>query len=57
MELILLVILYCVPGIIASIRGHHDAVAIWATNILLGWVVIGWVIAFIWSLKQVRREA
>lgn len=56
LTLILFVILYFIPGIIASIRGHHDAAAIWVTNFLLGWVIIGWIVALIWSVKQVRRE-
>lgn len=56
MELVLFVILYFIPGIIASIRGHHDAAAIWVTNLLLGWIIIGWIVALIWSVKQVRRE-
>jgi hypothetical protein len=50
-------ILLCVcllPGIIASARGHHNAGAIWAISILLGWTGLGWLVAFIWSLTSTR---
>lgn len=51
--IVLLVLLYCLPGIVASSRKHHNATAIWFTNILLGWIGLGWVIALIWSVTKV----
>lgn len=41
---------YFLPAIIA--RGKKDAMAIFWLNLLLGWSVIGWVIALIWALRQ-----
>jgi hypothetical protein len=41
---------YFVPTIIAIRRKHPQAVAISALNILLGWSVLGWVGALVWSL-------
>lgn len=46
--------LYLVPSIIAWVRGHHNKVAITALNILLGWSVIGWVAALVWSLTAAQ---
>ena len=46
--------LYFVPAVIAFGRGHHNAGAIFALNLLLGWTVLGWIAAFIWSLTAIR---
>ena len=48
-------LLYFLPWIIALARGHHNAGAIFLLNLLLGWTVIGWLFAFIWSFTSVRR--
>ena len=48
--------LYLLPGVIASLRGHHNAGAIWATALLAGWTGIGWLIALIWSLTSARKQ-
>ena len=44
-----LIILYILPGVVASVRKHGSAVAIWLVNIFLGWTVLGWFIALIWA--------
>lgn len=41
---------------IALVRGHHNGFAIFLTNLLLGWTVIGWVVAFIWSCTAIERR-
>jgi hypothetical protein len=33
-------------------RSKRDAVSILVLNLLLGWTMIGWVIALVWALKQ-----
>ncbi len=48
-------LLYFLPWMIALIRGHHNAGAIFLLNLLLGWTLIGWLFAFIWSFTSVRR--
>lgn len=53
--LILLVVGYFVPTIIAGKRKHHNLGAIIAVNLLLGWTLIGWIIALVWSLTAVRN--
>jgi hypothetical protein len=47
--LIVVTLLYFLPTIIALSRGHLSALAIFLLNLFLGWTVIGWLIAFIWS--------
>jgi hypothetical protein len=49
-------LLYFAPTLVAMARGHHNAFAIFLTNLLLGWSVIGWVIALIWSFTATGRR-
>jgi threonine/homoserine/homoserine lactone efflux protein len=49
-------LLYFIPALIAFLRGHQSWPAIAILDLLLGWSVIGWIIALIWSLTAVRRE-
>jgi hypothetical protein len=44
--------LYLLPSIEADARGHSDAFAITAVNILLGWTIVGWFAARAWSRSQ-----
>ena len=41
------VLLYFLPAIIG--RHKRDAAGIFLVNLLLGWTVIGWIIALIWA--------
>ncbi len=50
--IIVLVIGYFIPTVIAFLRKHKDAPAIAAVNIFLGWSVVGWFVAFIWALSD-----
>ena len=45
-----IVALYFLPTIIASIRGKRNGCAIFVLNLLLGWTFVGWVIALVWSI-------
>lgn len=49
------VALYFLPLLIALPRNHHNALAIAALNLLLGWTLLGWIAALVWSLTAVRR--
>jgi hypothetical protein len=40
---------YFLPTIIAIARGHRQAVAIFLLNLFLGWTMLGWVGALVWS--------
>jgi Superinfection immunity protein len=48
--------LYFMPALIAANRGHHNALAISALNLFLGWSFLGWVIAFVWACTQTQKR-
>lgn len=41
--------LYLLPAIVAALRKHPSGWAIFILNLLLGWTVLGWIIALVWS--------
>jgi hypothetical protein len=43
---------YFLPTIIAAVKKKKNSGAIAALNLLLGWTLIGWVVAFVWSLTN-----
>lgn len=43
---------YILPGAIATTRKHPNSMAIWLVNIFLGWSIIGWVVALVWSVLK-----
>jgi ABC-type transport system involved in cytochrome c biogenesis permease component len=43
---------YIAPAFVAHIRHHRNASAIMALNVLLGWTILGWVIALVWALTD-----
>ncbi len=53
----LLFALYFTPAITAIIRNHHEVGAIFLLNLLLGWTVIGWVGAAVWSVMAVKKKS
>ena len=54
--LILAVLVYFLPTVIALARGHHNGFAIFLTNLLLGWTFIGWLVGLIWSCTAIHRR-
>lgn len=54
---VILVAGYFIPAIIAYSRRHRSAHAIAALTLLLGWTVLGWLVAVIWSLTGNTRPA
>jgi heme/copper-type cytochrome/quinol oxidase subunit 2 len=54
--------LYMLPTFIAAVRGKaHGTGGVVVVNLLLGWTVAGWVVAFIWACSggtkaEARRE-
>ena len=44
------IFIYVLPSIVAFNRTHQNRVAILWLNILLGWSLVGWVIALVWAL-------
>ena len=49
-----LAVIYFLPSVLAILRGHQSWWAIVALNLLLGWTMIGWIGALIWSLTAPR---
>ncbi|CAC9605580.1 hypothetical protein [uncultured Gammaproteobacteria bacterium] len=50
--LIILLVIYFIPVIIASGREHPSTGAIFILNLLLGWTLLGWVFAIVWSFTN-----
>ncbi|UVT17036.1 MAG: superinfection immunity protein [Nitrospira sp.] len=48
--------LYCIPSFVALGRGHRNCITILVVNLSLGWTVVGWVGALVWSLTSRQRE-
>ena len=44
-------VMYFLPSIIAFARSKRDIAGIILLNFLLGWTVIGWVVALVWAVK------
>jgi RsiW-degrading membrane proteinase PrsW (M82 family) len=44
-----LVCLYLLPAFVAGKRKHKNGAAILVLNLLLGWTVLGWIIALVWA--------
>ena len=48
-------ILYFIPVIVSVKRNHHNMLSIFVLNLLLGWTVIGYIIALIWSCSATSK--
>lgn len=48
--------IYFGPSIIAAWRSHHQAAAVFALNLFLGWTFLGWVLALVWSLTATESK-
>lgn len=46
------IVLYLTPTIVAVMRVHGNIGAIFALNLFLGWTLLFWVIALVWSLYE-----
>lgn len=46
---------YLLPTGIAMLRIRTNTAAIFVLNLLLGWTVVGWVIALVWSVANDER--
>ena len=42
-------LIYFLPAVIAKSRGHKNTSAIFVLDLFLGWTVIGWIAALVWS--------
>ena len=56
--LLLLAAIYFLPLFIAIMREHRQSVAIGILTLFLGWTLLGWVAALVWSFtNSPNREA
>jgi hypothetical protein len=46
---VLILLLYFLPAIIAHVRRHRQIAAISLLNLVLGWTGLGWVLVFFWA--------
>jgi hypothetical protein len=49
--------LYMAPLIIALVRDHHRLPWIGLLTFAVGWTVVGWIAALVWSVTAIRRPA
>ena len=52
--LFLAIYFYFLPTITAAYRKHHNQKAIFLVNLLLGWTLLGWIAALVWSATAVN---
>ena len=48
---------YMLPWAVAAFRGNRNAWTVFWVNLLLGWTVIGWIVALVMSLREHRVVA
>lgn len=51
-----LVALYFAPSIVAVSRNHHNSLSIFLLNLFLGWTLVGWVAALVWSVSNPSKS-
>ena len=50
--LIILLVAYFIPGIVASVRHVPNQASVWIINIFLGWTLVGWVVALAMAARS-----
>lgn len=55
--LIILIVLYFFPALVAKMRDHEQTLAIFMLNLLLGWSGLGWCAALIWACTEKSKKA
>jgi hypothetical protein len=54
---LVLLALYLVPSLLAWTQGAIHLHSIVLCNLLLGWTVLGWLVALVWALVDESRDA
>jgi hypothetical protein len=47
---------YMLPWAIAALRDLRTHVSVGLVNLLLGWTIIGWIVALVMSLRRLRPD-
>ena len=50
--LVILIAIYFAPTVVAIQKRHHNALGVFALNLLLGWTLLGWAGALAWALMS-----
>ncbi|WPB59040.1 superinfection immunity protein [Xylophilus sp. GOD-11R] len=56
MAYVFAVLLYLLPIYEAVSRDHAKAVSIGLVDLLLGWTIVGWIVALVWALRAPKPE-
>lgn len=51
---IILITLYFIPIVVATLTQKRNASAIFLLNLFLGWTFVGWVVALVWACAKDR---
>ena len=49
-------VIYFIPSAIAFDKKKKNLAAIFAVNLLLGWIFIGWIVALVWALTKDEKK-
>lgn len=52
----LMLFIYFLPSMIAIQRSHKNLIGVILVNFLLGWTMIGWVVAIVWAFLRNESE-
>lgn len=52
MEVFIALFIYFIPALNGYMSKKKNASAILALNLFLGWTVLGWIIALVWSITK-----
>jgi hypothetical protein len=52
MEWVIAIAIYLIPWLVAAMNHRRNENAIFVLNVLLGWTVVGWVIALVWAFVR-----
>jgi len=48
---------YMLPWAIAAVRGNRNSWTVFWVNLLLGWTVVGWIVALVMAIREHRVVA
>lgn len=54
--LLISILVYLIPAIVAERRHHPQKIAIFVLNLLLGWTFLGWVISLVWACTTTQQQ-
>lgn len=50
------IVIYMLPAVVAMMRSHRNTAAITVLTVLLGWTMLGWVVALVWAFTANTSE-